>query len=220
MYYVKRAIYGPDPKEQKRKCDALIRKNQREIDKQLSGLRASENKTKGMIKQCARRNDVKSARMLAREIFKAQKHREKLLESKARLSSIQMQVGEAFAMQKMQGSMTSSAQLMKEVNQLVQLPELMGTMQMLGQELIKSGVIDEMVTETLESLDEYDAIEDDAEGQVTSILDEILGEKKTTEPAVAAPAAPAAARAEPETEAEEDEAMISDFRKRLQALHT
>lgn len=220
MYYVKRAIYGPDPKEQKRKCDALIRKNQREIDKQLSGLRASENKTKSMIKQCARRNDTKSARMLAREIYKAQKHREKLMESKARLSSIQMQVGEAFAMQKMQGSMTSSAQLMKEVNQLVQLPELMGTMQMLGQELIKSGVIDEMVSETLESLDEYDAIEDDAEGQVTSILDEILGEKKTAAPAVAAPAAPAAANAAPETEAEEDEAMISDFRKRLQALHT
>lgn len=217
MYYVKRAIYGPDPKEQKRKCDALIRKNQREIDKQLNDLRASENKTKAMIRQCARRNDAKSARMLAREVYKAQKHRGKLIESKARLSSIQMQVGEAFAMQKLQGSMTSSAQLMKEVNQLVQLPELMGSMQVLSQELVKSGIIDEMVTDTLDNLEENDAIEEDAEEQVNTILNEILGEKKPA----AAVAAPAPAAAEPEYEAEEEDAAeVLRFRERLKALQS
>ena len=137
MYYVKKAIYGPDPLEQKRKCKAQIRRNQRELDKQLNMLSTSEQKTRTMIKAAAKRNDVKSARLLAKEIYKAKKQKERLHKSKAQLNSVGLQVDEAFALRKIEGTMKSSTGIMKEVSTLVKLPELMGTMNALGQELMK-----------------------------------------------------------------------------------
>lgn len=137
MYYVKKAIYGPDPAEQKRKCKAQIRRNQRELDKQLTGLSTAESKTKAMVKAAAKRNDVKSARLLAKEIYKAKKQKERLHKSKAQLNSVSLQVDEAFALRKIEGTMKSSTGIMKEVSTLVKLPELMGTMNGLSQELMK-----------------------------------------------------------------------------------
>lgn len=141
MNYIKTAIYGPDPAAQKRECQALIRKNQRELDKQITQLTASENKTKTMVKQVAKRNDVKSARMLAKELYKSKRQKQRLHKSKAQLSSVSMQVNEAFALRKIEGTMKVSTGVMKDMNSLIKLPELMGTMNALSQELVKvSGV--------------------------------------------------------------------------------
>lgn len=137
MNYLKTAIYGPDPAEQKRKCKALIRKNQRELEKQINSLSGSETKTKNMIKQVAKRNDVKSARMLAKEMYKAKKQKQRLYRSRAQLNSVGLQIDEAFALRKIEGTMKSSTGIMKDMNTLIKLPELMGTMNALGQELVK-----------------------------------------------------------------------------------
>lgn len=217
MQYLKRAIYGPDPKEQKRKCDTLIRRNRRELDKQSSDLLSREVKTKQMIKQCVKRNDVKSARLLAREIYKARVHREKLEKSKAQLNSIQMQVHEAFAVKQLQGSMKNSTKLMKEVNQLTHIPELMSTMQTLGAELVKSGIIDDMVSDLLDPLADMEDMSDvAAEEHVESILNEVLetGPKASTaERAEVVAAAPA-------EEESEDEEAIRGMQERLRALQS
>lgn len=137
MNYIKTAIYGPDAAEQKRKCKALIRKNQRELDKQLSSLTQNETKTKNMIKQVAKRNDAKSARLLATELYKAKKQKQRLHRSKAQLNSVGMQIDEAFALRKIEGTMKTSTGILKDMNSLIRMPELMGTMNALGQELMK-----------------------------------------------------------------------------------
>lgn len=219
MNYIKRAIYGPDPREQKKAVESLIRKNQRELDKQINGLKGSENKTKLLIKQCASRGDMKSAKMLAKEIYKAEKHRDKLVLSKTQLNSVRLQVNESFALLKVQGSMKSSTSVMKEVNQLVRLPEITASMGQLSQELMKAGIIDEMVTDTLENLDTNDELmmEDEDEQKVDTILDEILRPPQRQRKADRQQ--PVETRQEPEDEEEaEDLDAINDMRERLKAL--
>lgn len=49
-------------------------------------------KSRAELKQLAKKNDLKSARILAKEVVRANKQRDRLLLSKARLGSIQMQV--------------------------------------------------------------------------------------------------------------------------------
>lgn len=230
MYYVKRAIYGPDPQEQKRKCSALIRKNQRELERRLLDLTNAESKAKTEIKKCAKRNDLKSARLLAKEVYNIKNQRSRLYKSKAQLNSVNLQVNEAFALRKLEGSMKSSTGLMKEVNQLVHMPELMGTMTELSKELMKSGIIEEMVTDTLDGLEEDQFMEDsEAENEVEAILGDIIGIKKvkeqTTAPAqlnkpVPAAKAPVPVQQEEQEESEDeiDEDMMNDMRERLRAL--
>ncbi|AOW01863.1 Snf7-domain-containing protein [Yarrowia lipolytica] len=228
MNYIKKAIYGPDPAEQRRTCQSLIRQNQRQIDRQLASLQSSEAKTKQMIKASAKRNDVKSARILAKEIYGVKKQRERLHTSKAQLNSVSLQVDEAFSLQKIQGSMKTSTGVMKEVNQLVRLPELMGSMQQLSMELVKSGIIDEMVGDTLDTLDDNEMVDEDAEKEIDSILGEITnGAIGTPQPAKEKVApkkesvtpVPQAPTTELEDEEDEDdEALLMDMRERFKAL--
>jgi charged multivesicular body protein 3 len=49
-------------------------------------------KSRAELKQLAKKNDLKSARILAKEVVRANKQRDRLLLSKARVGSIQMQV--------------------------------------------------------------------------------------------------------------------------------
>lgn len=197
----------------------LIRKNQRELDKQINGIKATENKTRAMIKHCAQRNDMKSAKLLAKEIYESQKHSERLTLSKSQLNSVKLQVAESFALLKVQGSMKSSTVLMKEVNRLVHLPEITSTMSQLSQELMKAGLIDEIVTDTLDSFDANDELDwesESAEQRVNSILDEILQPAQKAGPVrLQEPSEPLQSS---EIAEEEDMDTITDMRERLKAL--
>lgn len=106
---------------------------------------------------------------------------------------------------------------MKDVNSLVRLPELTGTMRELSQELVKAGIIEEMVGDSLPENMEDD--EEEAETEVDKVLEEILQNKM--EKVGATPSTPTRVQQEPvaEDEDEEDaEAMLDQMRGRLEAL--
>ncbi|VVT48767.1 uncharacterized protein SAPINGB_P001941 [Magnusiomyces paraingens] len=237
MNYIKNAIYGPDPAAQKRECQSLIRKNQRELDKQISQLSQSENKTKIMVKQVVKRNDLKSARLLAKELYKSKKQKQRLFKSKAQLNSVSLQVNEAFAMRKIEGTMKVSTGVMKDMNSLIRLPELTATMNSLGKELVKAGIIEDMVGDTMDLLDENEMFEDsEAEDEVNAILSEITGTPKLAEAGHvpegfvdektsakkqtvgASPSAPTAVGVEDDSDG--DEEMLNSMRERLKALQS
>lgn len=61
----------------------------------LTGSRQLERhtqKSRAELKTLAKKNDVKSARILAREVVRANKQRDRLVSSKARVGSVQMQL--------------------------------------------------------------------------------------------------------------------------------
>lgn len=127
-----------------------------------------------------------------------------------------MQVSEAFAVRKIEGSIKSSVGIMKDVNSLVKLPELMGTMRELSQELVKAGIIEEMVGDSLP--DELEEEDEEAETEVDKVLGEILTDKMKVG---ATPVMPEPVKAQPVQEEEEDEdaeAMLDQMRGRLEAL--
>jgi charged multivesicular body protein 3 len=128
-----------------------------------------------------------------------------------------MQVHEAFAVRKIEGSIKASTGIMKDVNALVRLPELTGTMRELSQELVKAGIIEEMVGDSLPDT-ELEGEDEEAESEVDKVLGEILqgklgklGEGKVEElPTTEAPGE--------EEEEEEDENILDQMRGRLEAL--
>lgn len=211
-----------------RKCNALLRSNVRKLDRDIAQVKQVEIKTKNLIIQADRRAQrdpsrakqaQKEVRDFARELVRARKTSARLVTSKAQLNSVQMQVNEAFAVRKIEGSIRASVGIMKDVNTLIRLPELSGTMRELSVELMKAGIIEEMVDETLpEDVDLLE--EDEAEGEIEKILGEVLKDKKE-------PSLPAAPLPEPEklvAEEEEDEedaeAMMDQMRNRLDALRS
>ncbi|KAF7193896.1 Vacuolar protein sorting-associated protein 24 [Pseudocercospora fuligena] len=222
---VRRFFYGPTPEEQKRKCNALLRSNTRKLDRDMANLQALESKTRSMIQQAAKRaqrnpSQAKQAqqetRIFAREMIRVRKQKSRLATSKATLQSVGFQVNEAFAMKKIEGSIKSSTGIMKDVNTLVKLPELTGTMRELSMELTKAGIIEEMVDDMVPQGEGLEAEDEEAEEEVDKILGEILKDRTAAPQLPSEPLGPV--EAQPEEEELDNEEMLAQMRGRLEAL--
>ncbi|KAK7948377.1 Snf7 family protein [Apiospora aurea] len=227
MEGLKALFVKPDPNAQMRKCNALIRSNIRKLDRDINSVKAAEIKTKNYIVAADRRGQrnpsqqkqaAKEARDFARELIRVRKTSARLTTSKAQLNSVQMQVNEAFAVRKIEGSIKASVGIMKDVNRLIRLPELAGTMQELSVELIKAGVIEDMVSDTLPEDGLFEDEEDEAEGEVDKVLGEIL--KGKMEKTGTLPSAPIAQEPVAAEEEEEDQEAMMQMRNRLEALRS
>lgn len=208
----------------------LLRANIRKLDRDIAAVRQVEAKTKSLIVQADRRAQrnpnqqrqaAREAREFAKELIRARRTSDRLVTSKAQLNSVQMQVNEAFAVRRIEGSIRTSVGIMKDVNSLIRLPALAGTMRELSAELMKAGIIEEMVGEVLP--EDGDMEEEMPEGEVEKVLGEILKDRAAAQqqkmPEV--PVAQEPAKAEvAEDEDEEAEAMMDQMRNRLDALRS
>jgi charged multivesicular body protein 3 len=135
-----------------------------------------------------------------------------------------MQVNEAFAVRKIEGSIKASVGIMKDVNALIKLPELAGTMRELSVELTKAGIMEEMLEDVMPEDVDMELEGEEGEGEVDKVLGEILKDRKQAEPAARLPAAPVPEPQKPEAaqleEEEDTDAMMDQMRDRLQALRS
>ena len=189
----------------------------------MNQLKVLDQKTRQYILAASKRGQrnpsqakqaAQETRTFAKELIRIRKQSSRLATSKAQLQSVQMQVNEAFSVRKIEGSIKASTGIMKDVNTLVRLPELTGTMRELSQELMKAGIIEEMVGDSLPD-DELLEEDEEAESEVDKVLGEILqgklpkakvDEKPVEEPEV------------PEEDLEDQEATLEQMRGRLEAL--
>ncbi|KAK0512498.1 hypothetical protein JMJ35_005626 [Cladonia borealis] len=224
MESIKAVFWKPDPTAQMRKCNSLIRSNTRKLDRDMSQLKALDQKTRQYILAASKRGQrnpsqakqaAQETRTFAKELIRIRKQSSRLATSKAQLQSVQMQVNEAFSVRKIEGSIKASTGIMKDVNTLVRLPELTGTMRELSQELMKAGIIEEMVGDSLPDDELLEGEDEEAESEVDKVLGEILqgklpkakvDEKPLEEPEV------------PEEDLEDQEATLEQMRGRLEAL--
>lgn len=198
----------------------------RKLDRDIQQLKAAESKAKNFILQAnkrAQRNPsqakqaAQDTRIYARELIRARKQNARLATSKAQLQSVQMQVNEAFSVRKIEGSIRASTGIMKDVNSLVRLPELTGTMRELSQELVRAGIIEEMVGDSLPDSELLEGEDDEAEAEVDKILTEIL--KDRLPPTAQKPEEATLTQPVEEEEEEEDQQeMLAQMRGRLEAL--
>lgn len=216
-----------------RKCNALIRANTRQLDRDLTHLKSLDSKTRQHIIAASKRaqrnpSQAKQAtsetKTFARELVRIRKQTSRLTTSRAQLQSVGMQVNEAFSVRKIQGSLQKSTGIMKDVNTLVRLPELSSTMHHLSTELVKAGIIEEIVSDAIPDNELLEEEEDEADAEVDKVLQEVL-QGKLAQPAPVKP--PVAAPSEPipesttvdsEPEFEDQEATLEQMRGRLEAL--
>ena len=205
-----------------------MRSNIRKLDRDIQQLRGLEAKTRSYILQASKRAQrnpsqakqaARETRTFARELIRTRKQTARLATSKAQLNSVHMQVNEAFAVRKIEGSIRASTGIMKDVNSLVRLPELTGTMRELSQELAKAGIIEEMVGDSLpEGEDTLEGEDEEAETEVDKVLSEVLKDRLPP----AQQKLDAAAVIEQEAAVEEEEAdqqeILEQMRGRLEAL--
>ncbi|KAJ5740234.1 hypothetical protein N7493_000106 [Penicillium malachiteum] len=225
METLKAVFFGPDPQAQMRKCNALIRANTRQLDRDLMQLKTLDSKTRQHIINASKRAErnpsqakqaISETKTFARELVRIRKQSSRLTTSRAQLQSVGMQVNEAFSVRKIQGSLQKSTAIMKDVNTLVRMPELQSTMFQLSTELVKAGIIDEIVEDAMPIDNLLEEEEDEAEAEVDKVLQEILQGKLSQAPAK--PESPVEEAPVAEPEFGDQEATLDEMRNRLEAL--
>lgn len=69
-----------------------LRQEQRALDREVRQIDLAVNKVKGDVRRLAKKGDVRNAKLLSREVVRANKHQSRLITSKAHLNSISMQL--------------------------------------------------------------------------------------------------------------------------------
>ncbi|KAJ4478170.1 vacuolar sorting protein Vps24 [Lentinula aciculospora] len=169
MQTINRFLYGPTPEEKVRAWQAKLRQESRKLDRDMRQLEVETGKARNTVKQLAKKGDVKSARILAREVVRSQRQKDRLSVSKARLGSIGTQLQQQLAMSKVTGSLQKSTEIMKLSNSLVKLPQVSQSMREMSMEMTKAGILEEMMEDTL-AMDDDEELEEEADEEVDKVL--------------------------------------------------
>jgi charged multivesicular body protein 3 len=231
----KKAPPAVEPKEQLRAWRKVIKAEQRALDRQmrstsrkfspkkdrywcnrtlLVGIEREEAKIRVTILDSNKRGDTDTMKMLAKELVASRRARERLLMSRTQLGSLEMQLTSQVAMQRVTQEFARSTEIMTLMNNLIRLPELNQTMQNMSKEMMKAGVIEEMMDDAISSALDEDDLEEDAEAEVDHVLEEIL-QSQFKDKNLNVPAR-ASANQEEDVDVEEDSAL----QQRLSALRS
>ncbi|KAG7510350.1 charged multivesicular body protein 3 [Solea senegalensis] len=209
------------PKDLVQEWSSKIRKETRVIDRQIRDIQREEEKVKRSIKDAAKKGQKDVCVILAKEMIQSKRAITKLYASKAHMNSVLLSMRNQLAVLRVAGALEKSTEVMKAMQNLVKVPEIQATMRELSKEMMKAGIIEEMLEDTFESMEDGEEMEEAAEAEVDKILFEItagaLGKAPSKVNDALPEVEPAGATAASDEESEED---IEEMQSRLAALRS
>ncbi|XP_063721337.1 charged multivesicular body protein 3-like [Symsagittifera roscoffensis] len=203
------------PEEIVREWDRALNREQRKIDRELQQSKRQVQKMEADCKKMAKKNQVDAAKVLARQVIQGRKGMNRLHQTKANINSVQLNMKQQMAMAKVSGAFEKSTQVMKAMSKLVRVPEVMKTMQELQREMMKSGVIEEMMNDALDDALGDEDLEQETDDEVNKVLEEIISGQLDKMPTNSLPAQQSL-DANVESEEEDEQAL----QERLQSLRS
>merc|ERR1712126_104163 len=208
-----------EPKEQVREWCKNFRKEERKLERQVNAIRREEQKVTRSLKEAAKKGDKDVCKILAKEVVNSRKAVNRIYSAKANLNSCQLQMKEQLATLKVAGALSSSTEVMKVMQQLVKFPEIQKTMMDMSREMMKAGILEEMLDDTMETLDDPD-IEEEVESEVDKVLFELTEGKLGLAPEAVKDSPLPAGRQPVQEEEEEDPGALEEMQSRLEALRS
>ncbi|CAH0555050.1 unnamed protein product [Brassicogethes aeneus] len=203
-----------NPKDMVTEWNHKLRKEGYQLERQIRAIQREEEKIKRSLKEAAKKNDKDTCTILAKEIIRARKAINKIYTSKAHINSVSLQMKNQLATLRVAGSLSKSTEVMQAMQKLVRIPEIAQTMQDMSKEMMKAGIIEEMLDESMDVLEDSEEVEEAAQTEVDKVLWEIT-EGKIGE----APLPPTEEKSVPAPEEEEEDTEeLEEMQSRLAAL--
>lgn len=213
-----------DPKEQVNDWCHKIRKEGYQLDRQIRAIEREEDKVKKALKEAAKKGDKDVCVTLAKEIINARKHITKIHTSKAHLNSIQLQMKNQLSLLRVSGSIQKSTEVMQAMQRLVNVPEVAATMREMSKEMMRAGIMEEMIEETMESIEpDMDDMEEQAQEEIDKVLWELTAGALGKVPAVVTDTPSSSKQKQEEAVGdleEDDQDELEDMKSRLEALRS
>lgn len=197
------------------------------MDRQILGIQREEEKIKRSLKDAAKKGDKDVCRILAKEVVRSRKAIGKIHSAKAQIKSVEYSMNQQLATLRLSGSLQKSAEVMKSMQDLVKVSDVAASMRELSKEMMKAGLIEEMVDDAFETMDDQEELEEEAQEEVDKILWELTAGKLGEAPDAVRDSLPvppkqkvAAAAAAAAIESDSDEEDVTKMQERLEALRS
>ncbi|XP_050537265.1 charged multivesicular body protein 3 [Daktulosphaira vitifoliae] len=208
-----------DPKDQVKQWTSTIRKEGYKLDRQIRGIEREEAKVKQSLKEAAKKGNKDVCIILAKEVIRSRKTINKIITSKTHLNSIQMQMKNQLSVLRMAGSLQKSTEVMQTMHSLIKVPEVAATMRDLSKEMMKAGIIEEMLDDTMESvMDDPEDMEEEAQSEIDKVLWEITAGALGQAPMAVTETPGGSVQQQIITESIEEDDDLEDMKSRLEAL--
>jgi len=153
-----------------------MKKEMRQIDRQIRKSQATKKKLQAEMKKEAKnvngdKQRMAAVRIMAKSVVQTDKQIAHLYGTKAQMNSVCLQIKEQQATLKMAKAMKQSAQVSQIMGRLVKLPELQATMQKMQMEMQKNGLVSEIIDETMD--DAMGVDDDDVDEEIDKVIMEI-----------------------------------------------
>ncbi|KAF1647830.1 UNVERIFIED_CONTAM: Charged multivesicular body protein 3, partial [Eudyptes robustus] len=197
-----------DPKEKVRELQKKLRHEISGIKRQIHRIEVEENKVKRQIKEAAKKGDKDVCLVLAKGMIQSRKTVNRLHMSVTQINSINMHIQHQLSTLRMAGAIGQSTDVMKKMQQLIKVPEIMATMREMSKELTAAGIMEEMIEDTLETLEPED-LDEKAQREVDKILWEVTAGELGKAPLAESAGLGASTSKEDEKAKQEAEALIA-----------
>jgi charged multivesicular body protein 2A len=155
--------------EQKR----LVNKSVRELEREKRKMERDEKKLTIQIKQAAKKGQLKSAKIMAKDLVRIRKHQEKFTGLVANLRAVSMQMTQMASTVQLTTSMRQATRSMAIMNRQMNMPQLQRIMQEFEKQSEAMGMKQEIMGDALDDAMENEEDEEEEEMVVNQIMDEL-----------------------------------------------
>lgn len=150
-----------------------LRSEARSIERSIKKIEQEEGKIKKDIKAIAKNGgDPKSIELLAKSLVRSNKAKARLYTARSTMQATSAELASVVASMRLADTIKTSVVVMRQMNTLVNIPELTETMSSMRKEMMHAGLVDEMMDEAMEDMDGPD-MEEEAQAEVDKVLDEL-----------------------------------------------
>lgn len=135
------------------------------------------------------------------------------------MNSVAMNMKNQLATLRIAGCLEKSTDVMKSMQALIKLPEIQKTMMEMSKEMMKAGIIEEMLEDTMEGLDDTEEEEEAAQEEIDKVLFELTAGDLGKAPVAVTDTLPSVLEPEGATAAVSD-GEEEDLMGRLEALRS
>lgn len=120
---------------------------------------------------------------MAKELVRSRRAVARLVENRATLDALDMQIGESLRNYRLAKTIKASGEMMKTMNKLIKLPQMQESVKAMSKEMAYAGFVSESLNDAIDGavdMEDYDELADEAVDQVIlEICGDTLSEAAT-----------------------------------------
>lgn len=164
---------APTVKEQQRQNDRELRKATRDIDRDKANLEREEKKLEMEIKKMAKEGNNDGCKILAKQLVQLRKQKARMYNANSKITNVQMHNKAMSSNIAIANAMGTTAKTMGSMNKVMNPHQIAKDMEAFKQANAKMDMTDEMISDTLDDIMAESGDEEESEGIVNQVLDEI-----------------------------------------------